>query len=197
MGNGLVLRKENTGEEISDQQMPSYYIDQPHITPRDIQNVRESWDMILCERKASHKQAKVHGECQSHSRFTRFYESFFFQLQYLFVTTSDHAFANNNFLVNIILCMISRHSAESPTFQLLLQSLLANMDVCRLTFHDMSVIGGILFTTLQECLGKTFTAVVRDSWVKLYSAVLSDIVTQIHLNSESTGRTSLCSTNDI
>ena len=177
MGNGIINR--NSKEDILPLVMPSYYIEEPDITSLDVDNVQKSWCTILGQDGVQYINMK---ECrrlsQDHSCLTWFYNLFFHRVRLLSINcpaeTTKNVFSNSKFLVCIIRCVLLVHE-HGAKFQLSTESLFVTMEEYAITFCDMCMIGGVLFTALQECLGTEFTSNIKHSWVKLYSALLRDV----------------------
>ena len=183
MGNGAVSRKGVEGCDLIGLLMPSYYVAQEEISPLDVDNVQTSWCTILNQEGVQYrKMQEVRRVSQDHSCLTWFYNIFFHRVRLLSIhcptETTQKAFSNSKFFLNIIRCVLCVHEQDSK-FLISTQSLFGTMDTYSITFCDMCMIGGVLFTALQECLGVEFTSDVKHSWVKLYSALLRDIAHEL------------------
>ena len=105
------------------------------------------------------------------SCLTWFYNTFYHRVRILSINCPVES--NNKFFLNIIRCILCGH--QGVLRQEHVQILMAGIERHCVTFCDVCMIGGVLFTTLQECLGVEFTSEIKASWVKLYSALLRDV----------------------
>ena len=160
--------------------LPSYFISQPIISGNDTDNVRKSWSLIVGQGGVEYQRMqglrRVHHD---HSCLTWFYNMFFYRVKLLAINcpvdTTQDAFSNGRFLINIVRCMLSSQPGNSTKFKASMGSVLSTIDLYGMNFYDMCMIGSVLFSTLQECLGEEFASDVQYSWVKLYSALLATL----------------------
>lgn len=182
MGNFPILKRKVMGEDANHASiyLPSYFVAQPIISYDDINNVRRSWNLIVghggVEYKRMRSLRRVHHD---HSCLTWFYNMFFYRVKLLAINcpveTTQDAFSNGRFLINIVRCMLSSQQESNTKFKASVRSVLSTIDLYGMNFYDMCMIGGVLFSTLHECLGEEFTSDIEYSWVKVYSALLSNV----------------------
>ena len=198
MGNQLLKRGITAQDDTFG--MPSYYIATQDITTTDIQNVQVSWCTIIGKGGLQYtKMQSIRRVHHDYSCLAWFYSVFFHRIRLLSINcpieiTRD-ACLNSKFFLKVIHCILCA-TERGGKFHVSAQSLFAVMKSHSITLYDMCMIGGILFSTLQECLGVEFPCEVRYSWIKVYSALLKNIATEFRNTTPSNATSSLKSRSD-
>lgn len=161
--------------------MPVYYIHGVAVTPEDIQLAKDCWSLIV-ENKSEAFLSKQSEDptFRPHSCMTWFFNSFYARLfdvhplcKPLFKSGLQ---TQGRFLIQMISTTLGQLRNPSE-FKNTMRTLTIRHSERGVKAIEYGVVGDVLFYTIKKCVGSTvFTGDVLDAWIRIYSAMLQEIV---------------------
>lgn len=161
--------------------MPLYYVHDVVVTPEDIHVAKDCWGLII-ENKSEEFLSKqnIDPSFRTHSCMSWFFNSFYERLfdvhplcKPLFKSGLQ---AQGRFLIQMISTTLGQ--LKNPAeFKNTMRALTIRHCERGVKAIEYGVVGEVLFHTIKKCVGPaSFTSEVSEAWVRVYSAMLQEIV---------------------